>query len=242
MLKINNLNKSYKKKKALVGINIEIEKGSFVGLVGNNGAGKTTLIKSIFGETNIESGEILFNKEDVNKNGNISKISFFPDSNSLKLNIKLIDYLNYIAVLNEVEDRENKIKKIIKFLKLDPHSNKELSKLSAGWKKRAIMASCLITSPEMIIFDEPTANLDLDSKIEFLEIIKYLNTIGVTIVITSHIIEELQGTIDHLIILREGVVIYNQSFDKDNEIIKEIYSNLNKHEETDFNELQNLFK
>lgn len=242
MLKISNLNKSYGRKQVLFDINLEIKKGEFVGLIGNNGAGKTTLIKSIFGEIGIKSGSVTLSGEDVEKSGAISKMSFFPDSNSLKLNINLKEYLDYIAALNGVEERTTKVEKVIELLKLQPYVNKKLSQLSAGWKKRAIMASCLITNPEIIIFDEPTANLDIDSKLEFLRIIRFINDMGITVVVTTHLIEELQNNINHLVILENGKMIYNNKFNKDTESIKEIYSRKNKVEEIDLNELQNLFK
>ncbi|QHX36125.1 ABC transporter ATP-binding protein [Spiroplasma sp. TIUS-1] len=242
MLKISELNKTYGKKQVLFDINLEINKGEFVGLIGNNGAGKTTLIKSIFGEIGLDSGSVTLNGEDVYKSGAISKMSFFPDSNSLRLNINLIEYLDYISSLNGIENRKVKIDKIIELLKLTPYVNKKLNQLSAGWKKRAIMAFCLINNPEIIIFDEPTANLDIDSKIEFLRIIRFINDMGITVVVTTHLIEELQNNINHLVILENGKIIYDDKFNIETESIKEIYSRKNNVEEIDLNELQGLFK
>lgn len=242
MLKFENVNKSYKKKQVLFDVSFEIKQGSFVGLVGNNGAGKTTLIKSIFGETSIDSGSINLNNKNIINSDEISKLSFFPDTNSLKLDINLNEYLLYIATLNQIENKEDVIKKITDLLKISPYMKKDLKHLSSGWKKRAIMAACLITKPEIIIFDEPTANLDLDSKLEFQKIFKLLNNMGITIIITSHIIEELQNAIDHLIILKNGVITYDQVFDNKLESIKEIYTDANGYEEVNYDELQSLFK
>ncbi|AUM62504.1 ABC transporter ATP-binding protein [Spiroplasma monobiae] len=224
MIKINKMVKLFKEFN-LSDINLIIEKGDLIALVGDNGAGKTTLIKSIFGMVELNSGKITFNDENIFDNNNLSRIAFFPDSNNIPLNITVENYMKYISIVAGVNQKEfnSRVDKIIEMLEIQAYKNKTIKKLSAGMKKRAIMAGVLITKPEFIIFDEPTANLDVEGKNEFLSIIKKLHESNVGMMITSHIIEELQDLCNKLIILKEGSIIYNNKFDNKKESIKNIY-------------------
>ncbi|QHX36504.1 ABC transporter ATP-binding protein [Spiroplasma sp. BIUS-1] len=243
MIKVNKIVKIFKEFN-LSDINLTIEKGDLIALVGDNGAGKTTLIKSIFGMVELNSGKITLNGENIFDNNNLSKIAFFPDSNNIPLNISVENYMKYISIVAGVGEKEfkSRVDKIIDMLEIRSYKNKTIKKLSAGMKKRAIMAGVLITKPEFIIFDEPTANLDVEGKNEFLAIIKKLHESKVGIMITSHIIEELQDICNKLIIIKEGSIVYNSKFDNKKEKIKDIYFKFIDKKENKYEEVKVIYE
>ncbi|AGR41808.1 ABC transporter ATP-binding protein [Spiroplasma diminutum] len=206
-------------------VSFKIKNGSVVAFVGDNGAGKTTTIKAIFGELKLDSGEILIDGENLFKNNNLSKVAFFPDSNNVPLDIKVHEYLHYICAANNMnkERTDLSIDNVYRLLELRPYKDKKIKELSSGWKKKAIMASVLVRSPEYIIFDEPTANVDVESKMYFMDIFKLLSKVGITILITSHIIEELQELANYLVLIKKGQIVYSNDFDKTKEHIMDVY-------------------
>ncbi|QGS51555.1 ABC transporter ATP-binding protein [Spiroplasma tabanidicola] len=209
-------------------VSFTIKKGAVVAFVGDNGAGKTTTIKSLFGEIKLDSGEILIDGESLFINENLQRIAFFPDSNNVPMDMTLKDYVKYICAINAMSSKQTKerSKEVFEMLGLEKYINKKFRELSAGWKKRAIMASVLIRSPEFIVFDEPTANVDVEAKLSFMNILHELSKIGVTILITSHILEELQEVANYLVLIKNGEIVYEKDFDNQKESIAQIYKKL----------------
>ncbi|AGR40808.1 ABC transporter ATP-binding protein [Spiroplasma taiwanense] len=210
---------------SLSNVTFTINDGAVVAFVGDNGAGKTTTIKALFGELKLDSGEILINGQNLFLNNNLKRIAFFPDSNNIPLNIKVHDYLVYICAANgfSKEETELNVDNAYRLLELRPYKDKKIKELSSGWKKKAIMASVLVRAPEYIIFDEPTANVDVESKLYFMDIIKLLSKAGITILITSHIIEELQEIANYLVLIKKGEIVHAQNFDNKKNHIMDIY-------------------
>ncbi|AUM62354.1 ABC transporter ATP-binding protein [Spiroplasma monobiae] len=206
-------------------VSFKIKKGSVVAFVGDNGAGKTTTIKALFGELKLEQGEILMDGQNIFEEENLQRIAFFPDSNSVPLNMKVKDYVSYVCAVNGMskQDAQESASKIFAMLSLEPYINKKIKSLSAGWKKRAIMASVLVRTPEYIVFDEPTANVDVEAKLSFMNILHELSKIGVTILITSHILEELQEVANYVVFIRDGEVVMEKDFDNRTESIAALY-------------------
>ncbi|AGR41810.1 ABC transporter ATP-binding protein [Spiroplasma diminutum] len=206
-------------------VSFKIKKGSVVAFVGDNGAGKTTTIKALFGELKLEHGEILMDGKNIFEEENLQRIAFFPDSNSVPLNMKVKDYVSYVCAVNGMSKSDSKdaADKIFKMLSLEPYINKKIKSLSAGWKKRAIMASVLVRTPDYIIFDEPTANVDVEAKLSFMNILHELSKIGVTILITSHVLEELQEVANYVVFIRDGEIILEKDFNNQTESIATLY-------------------
>ncbi|AKU79344.1 ATP-binding cassette domain-containing protein [Spiroplasma turonicum] len=206
-------------------VTFNINDGDVVAFVGDNGAGKTTTIKALFGELKIDSGEILIDGESIFANNNLRRVAFFPDSNNVPLNMKLSDYLKYICAANDLSKEETELNTefVYRLLELKPYKDKLIKKLSSGWKKKAIMASVLIRKPKYIIFDEPTANVDVESKLYFMDIFRLLAKVGITILITSHIIEELQEVANHLVLIKKGTIVHDELFDNKKEKIMDVY-------------------
>ncbi|AGR40810.1 ABC transporter ATP-binding protein [Spiroplasma taiwanense] len=225
-------------------VSFKIKKGSVVAFVGDNGAGKTTTIKALFGELRLEQGKILIEGESLFENENLKRIAFFPDSNNVPLNMKLKDYVSYLCAVNGMSKQEAKAKSeaVFKMLGLEKYINKKMKSLSAGWKKRAIMASVLVRSPEYIVFDEPTANVDVEAKLSFMNILHELSRIGVTILITSHILEELQEVANYLVLIRDGEIVYEDDFDNKKQKIADVYSKVMAEKINNIKILKELYK
>ncbi|AKX33761.1 ABC transporter ATP-binding protein [Spiroplasma litorale] len=224
-------------------VSFNINNGDVIAFVGDNGAGKTTTIKALFGELKIDSGSILIDGENLFKNNNLRKVAFFPDSNNVPLNMKLSDYLRYICAANDLSKEETELNTeyVYRLLELKPFKDKLIKKLSSGWKKKAIMASVLIRKPKYIIFDEPTANVDVESKMYFMEIFRLLAKVGITILITSHIIEELQEVANHLVLIRRGEIVHDAKFDNSKEKIMDVYKKYMQSPIKDLSILRNLY-
>ncbi|ALD66495.1 ABC transporter ATP-binding protein [Spiroplasma cantharicola] len=224
MIKINNISKVYQNFE-LKDVNLEFKSSDIIALIGENGSGKTTLIKSIFNLVKLDSGNIEFDNENLHIWKNLTKISFFSDQNSIPLELTLKQYLWYLSKLNNMKKDIfiKKQEKILKMIEIEDLINKKLKNLSSGQKKKAILAGVLLTEPKFIFFDEPTANLDIDSKIEFLEIIKYLGELKIGMLITSHLAEELQLIANRVILIKKGKILYDEYFDNKKNSIQDIY-------------------
>lgn len=193
VLKTNNLSKRYGKYLAANNINIEIKRGEIYGLIGKNGAGKTTLLKMITGLTVPSSGEIeLFGETSVSGLNNsrmrtgaiIESPSFFPYLSAKK-------NLEHYRIQRGVAEKKF-VDEVLQFVGLQSVGNKKFRDFSLGMKQRLGLALTLLSSPDLLILDEPINGLDPTGIIEFREILLKLNRErNITIIISSHILEEL---------------------------------------------------
>ncbi|AKU80088.1 ATP-binding cassette domain-containing protein [Spiroplasma turonicum] len=230
MINIINVSKLFKNGKGISDFNLVISPGDIIGLVGDNGAGKTTLIKSIFNEYKKDSGDVLNGDVSIYTSGYINKISFFPDQSVYPKNITLKDYCLLEAELSNVNrDEATKLfDSLCDSLDLNDYKKKTFKDLSAGMQKKALLMNCLISSPDYIILDEPTANLDVKNRLEFLNIIRALAQSGIGILITSHLIDELEELITRIVIIEDGKTVYSNYFDKNKESLEKIYLQVTK--------------
>ncbi|WP_338972727.1 ABC transporter ATP-binding protein [Spiroplasma endosymbiont of Panorpa germanica] len=226
MLEIKNITKLFKNGAGIKNVSFQIPEKSICGFVGDNGMGKTTTIRCIFQEYQTSQGEVTYKGKTLKSRNNLIKIGLFPDTNSIPLDYQLKDYVTYLALLYKIPPKVaiEKLSELTKIFNLEGYENKKLKTLSAGMLKRAMLLAIMILDLEVIILDEPTANLDVNSRQEFMEILLFLNSQGKTIIITSHIIEELQEIIDFLVFIDNGEIKYSKPIDNKKESIKEIYN------------------
>lgn len=210
-LSVENLTKHYGDKLILNDVNFNVLEGQFHAFVGDNGAGKTTTIKCILGLIKQYSGEI---KSFENSNIDPSfreKIGYVPEVAGFLPNLSLQNYLLQMASLLGIPKKEAKNKidyfaekfNIVNLLKTKP------KKFSSGQKKKVLLIQSLLSEPRLLILDEPTANLDPSTRREFFEILQKLHKDGMTILIITHVLDEIENIIDSLTILKKGEVIYS---------------------------------
>ena len=207
MLKVRGLNKTYNKLKALDAIDMNIERGSIYGLVGQNGAGKTTLMRIVSGVLSFDSGDIEIYNMDMKKqySGIKEKIAFIPDSFAYHYNITVEEYMEFFASCYGFEGlrARQSYTKLLQMLSLDDKMQSLVGSLSRGMQQRLSLARALINDPDFIIMDEPTSGLDPKTNYSFKELIRQLNSEDRTILISSHMLSELSevctdiGVIDH---------------------------------------------
>ncbi|MDR0739778.1 MAG: ABC transporter ATP-binding protein [Mycoplasmataceae bacterium] len=191
-------------------VTFSIPKNSIVGFVGPNGAGKTTLIKCICKLYPKYEGNIfVFGK--LNESKEFIKIGYVPEKENFPKK-KVIDFLTFLSKIRSVP-KDAFISNLSKYTQLFDCENllkRNLNTLSSGQKKKIMIIQALIHNPELLIMDEPTENMDPDSRIIFYQIIKELHKQGKTIFISSHQLDEIKKYITYLIILRNGQILFNK--------------------------------
>lgn len=223
-IEVNNFGKIYSKKDGYVvkDINIKIMPGEFHGFIGANGAGKTTTIKSLIGAyAKYEGGIKIFGY----KNDSIEakkRMGYIPENAAFPKELSALNYIKYMAHIEGKPLKEAKkyALSIIKQLGLEKLKNKNPNKFSSGQKKKVLLAQALIHNPEVLIMDEPAANLDPKARLDFFDKLRELQKEGKTVLIASHILSELDQFVDSVTILEGGKVAYSGK-------IKDIANNKN---------------
>ena len=220
MLKIINLSKSYKNKKAIENISIEVNKGEVFGFIGHNGAGKTTTIKSIVGIHNFEEGDILINSKSIKENSIECKkdIAYIPDNPDIYEFLTGIQYLNFIADIFKVSktEREEKIKYYSEQFEINKALGDLISSYSHGMKQKLVIISALIHSPKVLILDEPFVGLDPKASFTLKEIMREFCNNGGCIFFSTHVLEVAEKICDKIGIIKGGKLI---SYGKTNEVV-----------------------
>lgn len=220
MLKIINVSKSYKNKKAIENISIEVNKGEVFGFIGHNGAGKTTTIKSIVGIHNFEEGDILINSKSIKKNPIECKkdIAYIPDNPDIYEALTGIQYLNFIADIFKVSksEREEKIKYYSEKFEINKALGDLISSYSHGMKQKLVIISALIHSPKVLILDEPFVGLDPKASFTLKEIMREFCNNGGCIFFSTHVLEVAEKICDKIGIIKGGKLI---SYGKTNEVV-----------------------
>ncbi|TAL67063.1 MAG: ABC transporter ATP-binding protein [Bacteroidetes bacterium] len=208
MIRIERLNKSFGKLHVLKDVNLEFENSKVTAIIGPNGSGKTTLIKIILGLMKADSGKILVNNINIKKGvdyknniGNMPQIARFPEN--LRVG-ELID------MMKDLRSKKNGVDKdLFASFKLDNEINKKLGTLSGGTKQRVNAALAFLFNPDILILDEPTAGLDPISSSALKDKILKEQKKGKTILITSHILSDIEELAENLVFILEGKIIYN---------------------------------
>ena len=220
MLKIINLSKSYKNKKAIENISIEVNKGEVFGFIGHNGAGKTTTIKSIVGIHNFEEGDILINFKSIKENSIECKkdIAYIPDNPDIYESLTGIQYLNFIADIFKVSknEREEKIKYYSEQFEINKALGDLISSYSHGMKQKLVIISALIHSPKVLILDEPFVGLDPKASFILKEIMREFCNNGGCIFFSTHVLEVAEKICDKIGIIKGGKLM---AYGKTNEVI-----------------------
>ncbi|MEA1893330.1 MAG: ABC transporter ATP-binding protein [Campylobacterota bacterium] len=207
MIKIRNVTKSYGDLRALDNLSLDIKKGSIFGLLGVNGAGKSTLLSVLNGLTTIDTGDIevfgLDIKKDKKEIKNISSI--VPQNLAFYEKLTVQENLDFFAKIQDAT-KEN-YERAIDVNNLSQLLKQRSSTLSGGQKRRLNIAIGLLNNPQIIYFDEPTVGIDPKSRNEILDSIKSYKSLGITVVYTSHYMNEIERICDDVAIISKGRLI-----------------------------------
>ncbi len=210
ILKINNITKIYNNKfKALDKLNLNIIEGEIFALLGPNGAGKSTLINTVCGILNYDNGFIKVDNYDVIKDYRKARslIGIVPQELNLEAFETIWNNVNYSRGLYGKAPDYLYVEKLLKELSLWERKDSKLRELSGGMKRRVLIAKALSHEPRILFLDEPTASVDVEIRKDMWEVVKRLKKKGVTIILTTHYIEEAEEIADRVGIINNGKII-----------------------------------
>jgi ABC-type multidrug transport system ATPase subunit len=209
-IEIHNLSKVYSEKRGLLGVDLEVEKGELIAVIGHNGAGKSTLLNILAGWIHPESGEVWVDGINLkNRSSVVRKIGFVPETPNL-FDFFSVDYnLKLFARLFQVPFFRTK--EILKELDLLPFRKNKVRVLSKGLKQRVSIARALLANPSVLLFDEPTSGIDFEMTIEIYRLLKNYHSLGKTIIFTSHRPEEIKTLATRIIVLHQGYLVFDDS-------------------------------
>ena len=221
-ININNLSKIYDNGfEALKNINLNIKKGEIFAMLGPNGAGKTTLISIICGIVRPSSGNVTVDNFDIVKDyrETRSKIGLVPQELTLEQFETVFNNVSYSRGLYGKKPDPKHIEKVLKDLSLWDKKDLRLRQLSGGMKRRVLIAKALSHEPRILFLDEPTAGVDVELRQDMWKIVESLRNTGVTIILTTHYIEEAEAIADRVGVINQGEIIV---VDETKELLKKM--------------------
>ncbi len=219
---ITNLFKNYDNGfKALKNINLAIKKGEIFAMLGPNGAGKTTLINIICGIVTLSSGKIFVDGFDIvaDYRETRSRIGLVPQELFLEQFETVFNNVSYSRGLYGKKPNPQHIEKILKQLSLWDKKDSRLRQLSGGMKRRVLIAKALSHEPTILFLDEPTAGVDVELRQDMWKVVGLLREMGVTIILTTHYIEEAEAIADRVAVINQGEIIV---IDETKELLKKM--------------------
>ena len=210
LISINKLSKTYSNGlNALKDVSLNIKKGEILAMLGPNGAGKTTLISIICGIVTPSSGKVDVDGFDIIKDyrKTRSKIGLVPQELTLESFETVFNNVSYTRGLYSKSPNPKYIEKILKELSLWDKKDNRLRQLSGGMKRRVLIAKALSHQPSILFLDEPTAGVDVELRKDMWKIVERLRDNGVTIILTTHYIEEAEAIADRVAVINNGEII-----------------------------------
>jgi ABC-2 type transport system ATP-binding protein len=201
MVSLQHINKSFGSQQVLRDVTLEIPAGQIVGLLGPNGAGKSTLMKILIGLWHADSGSLSAPE----------RIGYLPENNPLYEDMYVSEYLAFMAGLTNsqfsiVNSQLSNISSLIALVGLTPERHKHIRSLSKGYRQRVGLAQALLGDPELLILDEPTTGLDPNQLVEIRALIKSLSGESRSVILSTHILQEVREMCDRVIILDHGTI------------------------------------
>ena len=219
---INNLSKVYSNGfDALKTVSLNIKKGEILAMLGPNGAGKTTLINIICGIVKPSSGSVTIDGFDIidDYRETRSRIGLVPQELTLELFETVFNNVSYSRGLYGKKPSPEHIEKTLKDLSLWDKKDQRLRQLSGGMKRRVLIAKALSHEPSILFLDEPTAGVDVELRRDMWKVVEDLRKTGVTIILTTHYIEEAEAIADRVAVINQGEIIV---IDETKELLKKM--------------------
>ena len=212
MITIENLTKTFGKKKALDNLSVTLEPG-VIGLLGPNGSGKTTLLRTLTGLYKTKSGKILLDGADVTNTDALPAVTgYLPQKFGMFRELTVYDMMDYFAVLKKIPKAEKRaeIERVVEFVNLTDRIKDRVGSLSGGMVRRLGIAQAVLGSPKVMLFDEPTAGLDPEERMRFKNLVRQLPRDSI-VLISTHIVEDVEAVCDHVMVMRQGTVLANKT-------------------------------
>ena len=222
LINIKDLSKVYDNGfQALKKVNLNIKKGEIIALLGPNGAGKTTLISIICGIVTPSSGKVTVDDFDIidDYRETRSRIGLVPQELTLELFETVFNNVSYSRGLNGKKPNPKHIEKILKDLSMWDKKDLRLRELSGGMKRRVLIAKALSHEPSILFLDEPTAGVDVELRRDMWKVVEDLRKTGVTIILTTHYIEEAETIAERVAVINQGEIIV---IDETKELLKKM--------------------
>tara|TARA_B100000989_G_scaffold77929_1_gene55445 strand:+ start:245 stop:1180 length:936 start_codon:yes stop_codon:yes gene_type:complete len=222
LITIKDLSKVYDNGfQALKKVNLNIKKGEIIALLGPNGAGKTTLISIICGIVTPSSGKVSVDNFDIidDYRETRSRIGLVPQELTLELFETVFNNVSYSRGLNGKKPNPKHIEKILKDLSMWDKKDLRLRQLSGGMKRRVLIAKALSHEPSILFLDEPTAGVDVELRRDMWKVVEDLRKTGVTIILTTHYIEEAEAIAERVAVINQGEIIV---IDETKELLKKM--------------------
>ena len=209
MIEVSGLTKTYGNKRGITDISFTINEGEIVGFLGPNGAGKSTTMNVITGYLSATAGAAKVAGIDILENPLEAKkhIGYLPQELAMYPSLSAFDFVNYMAELKGVHDRKavNKALEQVEMLKF---SKRKIGQLSGGMKRRVGIAQALVGDPKVLVVDEPTAGLDPEERVRFRGVLSRFAKDGRTVLLSTHIVEDVHQVCEELAVLRKGRLFY----------------------------------
>ncbi|MGH2496376.1 MAG: ABC transporter ATP-binding protein [Ktedonobacteraceae bacterium] len=211
MIKVQHVYKRYGSVHALEDLSLEVLEGAVYGLIGPNGAGKTTLLRILAALISPTSGQVWLDNEEVTQSPAAirRKVGYMPDFFGVYPDLTSAEYLEFYAGISGVARRNlaASIKDLLELVNLTGKRDAPVETLSRGMKQRLCLARALIHDPRILLLDEPASGLDPGARVEFRELLRTLQGMGKTIVVSSHILLDLAEMCSHIAIIRAGQLV-----------------------------------
>ncbi len=213
---VRNLTKSYGAQKAIDDISFKVEKGEIVGFLGPNGAGKTTTMKILTcfmrpdsGDATIEGHSIHEDTMEIRR-----RVGYLPETNPLYHDMNVLDYIEYAGKLQHLQGEElaRSVRRMVEICGLGDSRHKDIGELSKGYRQRVGLAQAMVHDPDVLLLDEPTSGLDPNQIIEIRNLVKELGR-EKTVVLSTHILPEVQATCNRVLIIHEGKIAADGTLD-----------------------------
>lgn len=229
MIKLVNLNKAYRDKVVLKNLNLEINKGEIIGLLAPNAEGKSTLLKILGGQITFDSGQYFFNGEEFNYKDK-EVIGYMNDTAMIPKKWKVIDGIDYYSEYFKTFNKE-KCLDMLKYFKID--LKKRVKTLSKGESEKYHLSLALSIEGQLYIMDEPLAAIDLIAREEVISMILDNFNIDSTIIISSHLVSDIERMLDRVMLLKNGEIVCNKLVEDLRvegksvvDLYKEVYANV----------------
>jgi ABC-2 type transport system ATP-binding protein len=212
ILSINNLNKKFGNIHAVNNLSFNIQKGNVYGILGPNGSGKSTTLGIILNVVNKTSGKFSWFDGNIDTHNALKKVGAIIERPNFYPYMTAVQNLELVCKIKEIPT--SKIEEKLKVVNLFERRNSKFSTFSLGMKQRLAIASALLNDPEILILDEPTNGLDPQGIHEIRQIIKTIASNGTTILLASHLLDEVEKVCTHVVVIRNGIKLYSGSVDQ----------------------------